>query len=1174
MVAVSPAGRYCRSCTVPPDIFTAFIVHLNAPFRCNQRSCMRTTGTAVALIVWIVLATVSMQAQISYPDFRSIPVLKLGGVAEREGDRLRLTPSRPNSVGAAWHGVRQYVGEGFITTFKFQVSAPGGESDGVANGGDGIAFVIQNSVRGTDEIGYPGGEMGYGGIPRSLAVEFDMWNNGFSVNADPNHNHISIQTNGIGRNSSDHGYSRGQSTIIPEMGDGGVHTVSIEYMEKRLAIYLDNCEQPVLEIAIDLAKVLGLEDGYAWFGLTAGTASAWQNHDILSWHSSSIGLLQSSSSTLCSGDSLILTIPTVDGQCIWSNGSRESSIVVRDSGEYSVVVLERLGCRDLYYERAAKVSVSPRPDPVLTIHGSTKLCPGDSVILDVGPGYSSYRWSNGARTESIVVKTEGTYTVQVTNEFGCARNSKSVDVVVHKPVRPLITPDRSLALCPGDSLRLDAGDGYLFYRWSTGALTRSITVRDSGLYTVEGVDRNGCTTISEPVRVSIGSKLQPVVVASGPTTLCQGEAVRLDAGGEYASYRWSNGATTRSILVTEPGDYSVDVVSSGGCRGSSASVPVLMNPRPLPAIISDRDPVVCRGRSVMLDAGAGYASYAWSNGDTTRRISVDRPGRYVVMVTTEHGCTGSATIDVIEGLAPHPMISPAGTISICYGDSVMLDAGAGYASYVWSNGERARRISVRDTGTYRVTVTSKEGCIGISDSVVVVRSPSPVPIITPDGPLGFCTGASLTLRAPAGYARYRWSTGETTESIEVRTSGRYVVTVVEPGGCSGESPALDVVVGDSLLPGIAVGGPTLLCMGDSVRLEAPGGYPGYLWSTGERTQHIVVRSPGSYVVEVDAGNGCRGTSAPVIVQVRPGPATPVITEIGGDLHATGTAADGYQWYLDGTPLADGDRRTHAPARSGLYTVMVTDVNGCTATSPPFAWYHAVANVALPTMAGAPGASIAIPLTLQSSRNLDEEGAGRFRVMLRFDRTLLIPSAVTSCCGLIAGMEVKQVPGSARDHLLVFEGVRPAGLPSGVLAEVHFTLALGSASTAPLHITSFEWLDGHVGISTTDGLVQFSELCGEGGERLVSGSGNLALKPVRPNPSSGTIMVDYEIVEDGPTELYLSDMRGSRVATLVSGSGRRGAYAMAFDTRQLPSGIYFLVLQTPTERLNTEVRVAR
>lgn len=1132
---------------------------------------MRTSVTAVALIALLVLAATPGRAQLDYSNFRTPPGLSLVGSARIDDDVLRLTPNLPHRVGAAWHSRRQFIGDGFITRFKFRTSQPGGESDGVANGGDGIAFVIQHSDSGNSAIGFDGGQMGYGGISRSVAVEFDMWRNDFRENNDPSHSHISVHTNDLGRNSSEHRYSLGMTSNIQELGDGAVHDVVIIYRDKKLSIYVDDCTAPMLEVDVDISARLNLDGGFAWVGFTSGTASAWQNHDILSWRFSGIGMVPHGSAALCEGDSLVLMVPTVSGNCVWSNGSRDRSITVREPGEYSVTVREFGNCIEFTYTRTVTVTLVPAPNPVITTNRSPMLCPGDTVILDAGEGFETYRWApTGARTRRIAVAADGDYAVTVTNKAGCSRTSAVIKVGMRIPPEPSISAGSSLTICPGDSVTLDAGEGYAAYQWSNGKRTRRITVKAAGSFSVEVTDQHGCSGRSAPVEVAVGTTLHPVITVNGPTEFCAGQGVRLDAGGGYATYEWSNGATTRTIVADRSGSYTVTVTARGGCRGTSEPVAVTVHPRPLPSIITDRQPVICNGQEITLDAGSGYTSYSWSNGAATQNIAVNAPGRYTVTVTNAEGCTGAATLDVVEGNIPVPVITPGGAVTLCDGDSLTLDAGPGYASYLWSNGATSSAIRIGEGGTFTVTVTSTEGCTAVSAPVTVTMRQGPKPVIEPDGPLSFCTGGSVILRAPEGFQSYSWSpSGQTGASIVATSSGLYTVTVTDENGCSGISPAVEITAGATLSPRITVQGPAVICIGDSVMLEAPSGHAGYLWSTGERTRTIMVRGAGSYHVTVDDGGGCTGTSPAVVIQVRPGPAVPAIVESSGVLLTD--PATMYQWYREGALVAGANARQYAPSSYGNYTVAVTDENGCTTYSLPYPYFDARSTVSLPTVAAAPGTMVVVPLRLDSSRELDAQRAGRFRATIRFNGALLIPSSITSCCGAIQSVTPIS---SGSDRLLTFEGARPQGMSSGTLVEIEFRVAVGPSAASLLRIDSFQWTDAGVVVTTIDGLFQLDGICFSGGQRLVHAEGMIGLKPVRPNPVSGTAEVEFEIVEDGLTELYLVDARGNRVLTLGDGVMQAGRYLIPFNVSSLPAGLYFCVLVTPTNRLTTSVSVVR
>ena len=210
----------------------------------------------------------------AYEDFSSIEGLVLQSDAQVISKRLRISPSSFEKHGEVWFTQQVYVNNGFTTTFQFQITQL------VGGGADALAFVVQNSLEGANWSS----KFYY--IPNSVVVELDTFHN-YQLN-DPNDNHISVQSLGTGPNSAHHDYSLGSTTSIPNMSDGNVHTVKIDYMPGTMKIYMDNLSTPVLTVAIDLAKKINLNQGKAWVGLCAFGDAAYENHDLLNWFFKSI----------------------------------------------------------------------------------------------------------------------------------------------------------------------------------------------------------------------------------------------------------------------------------------------------------------------------------------------------------------------------------------------------------------------------------------------------------------------------------------------------------------------------------------------------------------------------------------------------------------------------------------------------------------------------------------------------------------------------------------------------------------------------------------------------------------------------------------------------------------------------------------------------------------------
>ncbi|NND94912.1 MAG: T9SS type A sorting domain-containing protein, partial [Flavobacteriales bacterium] len=129
----------------------------------------------------------------------------------------------------------------------------------------------------------------------------------------------------------------------------------------------------------------------------------------------------------------------------------------------------------------------------------------------------------------------------------------------------------------GESVTLTSSSA-ASYLWSTGATTQSITVFNSGNYSVTVTNANGCSRSSAVTPVTVNDlPATPTITPDGPTTFCETESVTLSSSAED-SYLWNTGAATQSILVTTSGSYSVTVTTADGCSATSASTSVTVNP--------------------------------------------------------------------------------------------------------------------------------------------------------------------------------------------------------------------------------------------------------------------------------------------------------------------------------------------------------------------------------------------------------------------------------------------------------------------------------------------------------------------------------------------------------------------------------------------------------------------
>ncbi|MDZ4752108.1 MAG: hypothetical protein SGI87_10865, partial [Flavobacteriales bacterium] len=188
---------------------------------------------------------------------------------------------------------------------------------------------------------------------------------------------------------------------------------------------------------------------------------------------------------------------------------------------------------------------------------------------------------------------------------------------------------------------------------------------------------------------------------------------------------------------------------------------------------------ICLGQSTQLCVAPGFASYLWSNGETTNCISVSTAGIYSVVVQVVFGCESTCSVEVF--VSDNPVCLISGNLSICEGQSAQLCVAAGFASYLWSNGSTSNCIVVSEPGEYFVVVQGSVGCEMTCSAIVEMFE---LPICEITGGLITCEDQVATICAQDGFASYLWSTGATSICIEITMPGSYSVTVTNIYGCS------------------------------------------------------------------------------------------------------------------------------------------------------------------------------------------------------------------------------------------------------------------------------------------------------------------------------------------------------------------------------------------------------
>ena len=153
------------------------------------------------------------------------------------------------------------------------------------------------------------------------------------------------------------------------------------------------------------------------------------------------------------------------------------------------------GCTDnssCNYNPSATIDDGSCYNLTFDLGNDTTICSNSFLEIGVSDVYASYEWNNQEITNSIIVNTEGTYVLQISDIAGCT-STDSININVNS--LPLVDIGNDQALCPDDSLLLDAGTGWSSYLWRDGSQTQYNIISDTGLVYVQVTDSFGCVGI-------------------------------------------------------------------------------------------------------------------------------------------------------------------------------------------------------------------------------------------------------------------------------------------------------------------------------------------------------------------------------------------------------------------------------------------------------------------------------------------------------------------------------------------------------------------------------------------------------------------------------------------------------------------------------------------------------
>lgn len=670
----------------------------------------------------------------------------------------------------------------------------------------------------------------------------------------------------------------------------------------------------------------------------------------------------------------------------WTNGATSSPITVLEPGTYDVTATESHGCTGV-----GSLSIqSGAVDPFAISVTSPSLCPGQTDTLRVIGGYVSYLWSNNVSGISNIVNQAGTYTVTVTNSYGCTgTTSTTVNAILPPNIQIGQTP-----LCVGDtSILTTVGGNFPAYSWSSGQTTQSIHVLQPGTYSVTVSGTGVCATATSTLLDFAPAPIVDILPAI-PLS-CSFLQIPLDGSGSSNGpqfpFAWStadghfvSGDSTLNPTVDLPGTYVLSILNdSTGCFAYDTVV-VIQDIAPPPADAGPADSLTCTVQNFAIGPVPTPVDPnllpTWSSsdgnilsGENTWSPNVDQPGTYLLTVLNAvNGCTSTSSVVIAEDVVPPAAsILPTDLIT-CMQGTVPLDgsgssSGAGF-SYLWTttNGiivgpDDVPVSGASSVGTYNLLVTNVvNGCTATASVAVAADVNIPVVTALPPNVLTCAVGntvidASASSSGPS--YQYNWTTpdghilsGGNTLMPMVDAPGTYTLHLLN--NANNCMATLAVVVNQNLTPPLANAGQDAIlnCTMPTAVLDGSASSTGpnfsYLWTTtngnilnGSTSLNPTVGMDGTYILEVtDQNNGCSATASVQIMNDSNAPtaaiAAPAVltcTTLQTIIDASNSSQTGNLTYMwSGNILSGQGTLQPVVNQPGIYTLSITNnVNGCT-----------------------------------------------------------------------------------------------------------------------------------------------------------------------------------------------------------------------------------------------------
>jgi hypothetical protein len=214
------------------------------------------------------------------------------------------------------------------------------------------------------------------------------------------------------------------------------------------------------------------------------------------------------------------------------------------------------------------------------------------------------------------------------------------------------------------------------------------------------------------------------------------------------------------------------------------------------------------------------------------------------------------------------------------------------------------------------------------------------------------------------------------------------------------------------------------------------------------------------------------------------------------------------------------------------------------------------------VSGKPGDIVEVPIYLKNPVAIKNAGITKLNVDLSFNSTLLAPIVVPK--------------GTVQNSIRTIPLTLPVNPDTNfIISKIKMIVGLGNTEQTPLKLKNLVLIGGTSDIDTVDGKFTLLGICNEGGNRLLNPSDTVKLLIAKPNPAGNEVEIGYQLIESGRTSLFITNANGEVIKTIFDKEISDYNYnTIRIDTREMPSGSYFVILQTPTERQSLRLEVVK